>query len=283
MKRIGTILCLALCIIIGGGVSAFGASALEIDKTSPADGSTGMSVDNMGVKVFFKQDVYDKKNSENNAKLCKLIDDKGKVIPSKVVFSERNKEVMLVLADLSKGKVKIKGKTKYSLKIDKGFVAADGSVMDKSEKVTFETLDPQASMTVSMVMMGLMVVGIIFFTSREAKKTAKEAANGKKKDDKVNPYKVAKETGKSVEAIVEKENKRKEKIAAAKAKKERHARENKVEIASDNIRVSQKRPISEGGGTYKHKKAKKNAPQKSKSTNPKNQRGKQKNKGKNKK
>lgn len=281
MKRIGAILCLAAMIVVGTAGIARGAD-FAIEKTSPEDGSTGMSVDNMGVKVFFSQDVYNKDNEAANGKLCTLTDNKGKVVPSKVVFSERNKDVMLVLAHTGgKGDAKIKGKTKYTLTVQKGIKAADGTVMKEDKKVTFETLDPKNTMTISMVMMALMVVGMVFFTSREAKKQAQADAKGPKRDDKVNPYKVARETGKSVEEIVEKDQKRKEKKAAAAAKRARQKAENKVEIAPENMRVKRPRPISEAGSTYRHVKPKKKPAQpRSKRTNPKSQTGKQRNKKK---
>lgn len=285
MKRIGVILCLAILIVMGTAGVVRGAS-FTIEKTSPEDGSTGMSVDNMGVKVFFSKDIYNKDNEAANIKLCTLKDDKGKVIPSKVVFSEKNKDVMLVLADTgSKQENKAKGKTKYTLIIEKGLKAADGSVMAEGKKVTFETLDPKSSMTVSMVMMGLMLVGMIFFTSREAKKQAQ--GDTPKKEEKVNPYKVARETGKSVEEVVEKDRKRKEKQAAAAAKKTRRKGEDEddeEEVASDNMRVSRPRPISEAGSTYRHVRPKKKQAQpRAKSTNPKKQTGRQRNKGRKKK
>jgi hypothetical protein len=104
-------------------------------------------------------------------------------------------------------------------------------------------------MTVSMVMMGVMVVGMVYFTSRTAKKEAEKAKV--EKEEAVNPYKLAKETGKSVEEIVALEQKKKEKKAQKDAKKQRQKEENKVEISKDNKRVSKRRPISEGGSEYK--------------------------------
>lgn len=277
MKRIGAILCLALMIVMGTAGIAWGAD-FSIEKTSPEDGSTGMAVDNMGVKVFFNKDVYDKDNEEANAKLCTLTDPKGKVVPSKVVFSEKSKNEMLVLAHTGKdGQTIIKGKTKYTLTIKEGMKAADGTIMEKGAKVTFETLDPKSTMTVSMVMMGLMVVGMVFFTSREAKKQAQGGAKTPKKDDKVNPYKVSKETGKSVEEIVEKDQKRKEKKAAAAAKKAKGKQNGKEETSSDNYRVKGPRPISAAGAKYRHVRPKKTQTG-AKSTNPKKQTGKQRNK-----
>ena len=62
-----------------------------------------------------------------------------------------------------------------------------------------------------MISLGMMVVmfgGMIVVTSKAAKKNIEEE---RKKQDKVNPYKEAKKTGKSVEEIVEKDQKRKAK------------------------------------------------------------------------
>jgi hypothetical protein len=51
------------------------------------------------------------------------------------------------------------------------------------------------------------------------------------------------------------EQKKKEKQTQKEAKKQRHVAENKVEIISNNMRVSKARPISAGGGKYKTGKA----------------------------
>ncbi|MEA4922334.1 MAG: hypothetical protein VB031_03085 [Eubacteriaceae bacterium] len=279
MKRIGALLALALILIMSCGSLAF-ASDFGIEKTAPKDGATGQAIDNMGVKVYFTEAVYSKKYQKANAKKCHLLDNKGKKIPSRVAFSSDEKNVMLVLADTSKDakkKASIKSETKYTFVMDGGFTSADGDTMDKYT-MSFKTLNQKTSMRVSMAMMGVMVVGMIFFTSREAKKQAKEAAN--KKEAPVNPYKESKRTGKSVEEIVAKDQKKKEKVAAAQAKKARHKRENKEEISSDNMRVPAPRPISAAGSTYKYPVAKSSAQNRSKNTNPKNQSGKQKNKNK---
>ena len=248
MKRAGVLISLSLLIIMFS--TAFASAApFGVEETSPKNGETGMSVDNMGVKVYFNEDIYSKDNQKANAKRCKLTDPKGKKVPVRTVFNPKEKNIMMVLADTEKG-AKIKGSTKYKLTIDSGFVSTKGNIMEKPVTVSFKTLNPQSSMTVSMVMMGVMVVGMIFFTSREAKKQAQKDV--RKKEEAVNPYKEAKRTGKSVEEVVAAEQKKKEKQAAKdEAKKKRHKEENKVEIASDNIRVSKPMPISLGGSTYK--------------------------------
>jgi len=247
MKRIGAIISLVVLLVLLSTSFAF-AATFAVTETSPSDGQTGMAIDNMGVKVEFNQPVYSKKYQSSNTALCKLMDAKGKAIPVRVVFNPKEPRVMLVLADTTK-KVTITGNTKYSMTVAPEFTAADGSQLGKELKVHFTTLNPSTSMTASMVMMGAMVVGMVFFTSRTAKKEAEKARE--KKDEPVNPYKVAKETGKSVAEIVAMEQKKKEKKNQKDAKKKRHAAENKVEIASKNMRVSKPRPVSEGGSQYK--------------------------------
>ncbi len=282
MKRIGAIISLVLLLVLLTTTFAF-AATFEVTKTSPTDGQTGMAIDNMGVKVEFTQSVYSKEYQATNAKLCKLVDAKGKNVPVRVVFNPKETNILLVLADTAKKGVTIKGSTKYTLTIDPAFVSADGTALGKELKVQFETLNPSSSMTASMVMMGVMVVGMIFFTTKTAKKEAEKAKE--KKDEPVNPYKVAKETGKSVQEIVALEQKKKEKRVQKEAKKKRHVAENKVEIASNNMRVSKPRPISEGGAQYKTGKAaiaaKKAAAEKAKQERKKQQtakKGKKKNK-----
>lgn len=251
MKRIGAILSLALLLVVFSTSFAF-AAPFSIQATSPKNGETGMAIDNMGVKVEFTQSVYSDKYEADNTKLCKLVDAKGKTVPIRVVFNPKDTNIVLILADTANGAL-IKGSTKYKLTIGAGFSAADGTLLGKEQVVAFETLNPATSMTSSMVMMGVMVVGMVYFTSRTAKKEAEKTKV--KKDDVINPYKVAKETGKSVEEIVAMEQKKKEKKTQKEAKKQRQAAENKVEISSNNMRVSKPRPISVGGGQYKTGKA----------------------------
>jgi len=283
MKRIGAILALSLVIILACAPLALAANfGVDEGASSPKNGATGQSIDNMGFKVYFTDEVYSTKNQKSNAQKCQILDNKGNEIPIRVAFSKSEKNMVLVLADINKKNkdnktTTIRSLTKYTLVIDKGFKSTAGQEMDEY-RTSFETLNSKSSMRASMGMMGVMVVGMIFFTSKEAKRKAKE--ENQSKAPTVNPYKVAKKTGKSVEDIVAKDQKKKEKSASALARKERHKRENKVEISSNNMRVSAPRPISEAGSTYKRPKV---DTQGKKNTNPKNQSGKQKNKNNKKK
>lgn len=248
MKRIGARILLAMLLVMMTTTSFAFAATFAVEETSPKDGDTGMAIDNMGAKIRFTQPVYSEDNEAANAKLCKLVDADGKTVPIRVVFNPKEPTVMLVLADTANG-AKIAGSTEYTLTVGADFTAANGATLGEPLELTFKTLNPSTSMTVSMVMMGVMVVGMVYFTSRTAKKEAEKAKV--EKEETVNPYKLAKETGKSVEEIVALEQKKKEKKAQKDAKKQRQKEENKVEIANDNKRVSKRRPISEGGSEYK--------------------------------
>lgn len=260
-KRIAAILALAMTLVFAMAVTAFGAeTALTIESTTPKDGDTGMAIENMGVKVFFSEPVYDKDNAPGNIGKCSMKDENGKKVPTQVIFSEDDPNVMLVLADPNNANTNIEGKTEYTLTIEEGFTAASGNELAKTETVSFTTLNPRNSMIVSMGMMVVMIGGMLFFGMRDTKKKAEEEKNGKKKAsyESVNPYKEAKRTGKSVEEIVAEDQKKKEKFEAKEAKEEakeaakraRHEKE-EDEGANSNLRVPRPRPISEAGSTYK--------------------------------
>ena len=283
MKRASALIVLSLLLTMLLAVPVMAASSLKVEQTSPRDKATGQSVDNMGVKVYFNKDVYSKSKTvrKANADRCQLYDNKGRKISTKVAFSSDEKRVMLVVANTTgKHKAKIKSQTKYTLRIKSGFASADGSTMS-AYSMSFTTLNQRSSMYISFGMMGVMVVGMVFFTMREQKRQAKREREAREGYVPINPYKEAKRTGKSVEEIVAREQERKERIEEqlAKQRKKEQARAEKEaekEAEKDYMRVSRPRPISEAGSTYKYVKPVK----KSKSTNPKNQSGKQRNKKK---
>ena len=283
MKRIGAILCLSVMLVfMSASVCFAGQGDLAIKDQYPKDGATGTAVENASIKIWFNQDVRPKSKDirKANKKAVKLVDEKGKDVPIYVAYSPDEDGLMMVL---SSADAKIQGDTEYTLTIDPEFQATNGDTLAKGDKVSFKTLDQSKNMTVNMVMMGVMMVGMIFFSSRSMKKQMEKEKAAKGKHDTVNPYKEAKRTGKSVEEIVEKDQKTKEKEAAAAAKRAaKRAKEEKelLEKEANKKRVAGPRPISAGGGKYKApKKAKpKKSQQPNKgTTRPKNQTGKQKN------
>lgn len=284
MKRVATVLCLALVMMLMSATACFGADGvLEIDEQYPENGATGMAVENASIKIWFDQDVMPKNDKvrKANEKAIKLVDEDGKKVPIRVVYSPDEEGVMMVLSDTD---AKVKGDTEYTLTITDDFQATSGDKLKGGDEVTFKTLNQQRSMTVNMVLMVVMMVGMVFFSMKSTQHQQQKEKQEKGKHDTVNPYKEAKRTGKSVEEIVAKDKKVKEKEAAAAAKREAE-RAKKLEeerkAALDLYKVAGPKPISAAGGKYK-KPVKKEAPKTSNkgTTKPKNQTGKQKNKKK---
>lgn len=285
MKRIGAIVCLCIMLFAMSASACFAKQdGLIIEKQYPEDGATGTSVENVSIKVWFNQDVRPKDQNARkaNKKHIKLVDEKGKSLPIYVAYSPDEEGLMMVLTS---DDTTVKSDSKYTLTIDPGFKATSGQTLASQDKVSFTTLNQSRAMTINMLMMVVMVVGMIFFSSRSMKRQMEKEKAEKGKHDTVNPYKEAKRTGKSVEEIVEKDKKIKEKEAAAAAKraakyqKEREEEEKERKAADPNRkRVTGPRPISAGGGKYKAPKKQSQAAASNKgTTRPKNQTGKQKN------
>ena len=290
MKRIGAIICLTAFIMTMTMGFAFAAdSGLKVESVYPENEAKNMAMDNMGFKVYFNENVYSKENKEANQKLCRIVDNKGKEIPTIVLFSPKEKKLMMVLADTNSKKLRVKGKTKYTVQVDEGFVAANGDTLSKQFTSSFETLNPKSSMWISMGMMGVMVVVMVFATKKgltdeNKRREEREKERAREEKRKVNPYKVAKETGKSVEEVVAKDEKRKAKIAAKNEK--RQAKEAEVLFEDDDItkhHVKKKQAISELGMTYSKPKPKQEAKPKQGGQNQKKKGSKQSQKKKKKK
>lgn len=296
MKRIGALVCLMIMVVSVLAPASFAANDDNSQKTGfaivesiPHDKDTGVSVENLSVKITFNQDVMpaNDKVRKSNAKQFKLTDENGKEIPIKVYYSDQETGLLMVVSDVRNKDARrndtgIDGDMNYTLTIGKNLQAADGSRLGTVETIKFKTLDQQKSTRVYMILMAVMMVGMIVFTTRAAKKATEKEDQDAGKTKTVNPYKEAKRTGKSVEEIVAKDKQRKAKEAEAYAKKKAKeaeimaALEEEVEEISSNKRVSAPKPISVTGSDYKVKVVKSH-PEKKASTNPKNQSGKKKN------
>lgn len=296
MKRIGALVCLMIMVVSVLAPASFAANddnsqktGFAIEDSIPHNKDTGVSVENLSVKIYFNQDVMpaNDKIKKSNAKQFKLTDENGKKIPIKVYYSDKETGLLMVVSDVRNREARsnntgIDGNMNYTLTIDKNLQAADGSKLGTVETIKFKTLDQQKSTRVYMILMAVMMVGMIVFTTRAAKKANEKEDQDAGKTKTVNPYKEAKRTGKSVEEIVAKDKQRKAKEAEAYAKKKAKeaeimaALEEEAEEISSNKRVSAPKPISATGSDYKVKVAK-SQPEKKASTNPKNQSGKKKN------
>ena len=263
MRRPGIIAAIAILIVLTQVTVCF-ASALTVVKSVPEDGATGRYPTNFAVKVYFNKDIINPAFKEANDSRFALWDEDGTRLPINVVYVPKEEGLALVIVE---GTLQVD--TEYTLFVSGGFVAADGSMLEQSKFITFRTRNPANDMTVSMVMMGIMFVCIIIASTIQARRKAKREAQMGRKDQKVNPYKVSKETGKSVKDIVAKTEKEKRKKAEEEAKLKERRKKAEEEWRDDDddddyddyddddyeeyetYRVKGPRPISAGGSTYK--------------------------------
>ena len=315
MKRTGALICVIMMAVAMLAPAAFAAenagkddsaaaakTDLVMTSSSPEDGAEGVAVDNLSVKIYFNKDVKPKNDKirQANAKQFKLVDaDEGKKIPVKVYYSDDEEGLILVAADVYSGKNKttIQGDEKYTLSVGRNFQAVDGSTLGQKVTISMKTLNQGRSTAIYMVLMFLMMGGMVYFTVRGTKKNEKKEKEERELKEGVNPYKEAKKSGKSVEEVVAKQNKKKAKKEEAVRKQKEAEAAIEAEIIEkirkeSNKRVSSPRPISAAGSKIKIKvvtdegkqvEAKEaKQPQKTNkgTTRPKNQSGKSKNKKK---
>ncbi len=265
MKRIGAILTIALTMIVMVSGLAFAdqaAKSFGVDSTYPKDGTKGTSIDNFGVKVYFTDAVGGDAAIANNKNCVVIKDSEGKKLPITLYYSSREKNLMMALVE-PEDKAKVQQNTEYTVTISGDFQNAKGEALGKDYQLSFSTLNQKRSTTVNMVMMAVMFGGIMIFSAKSfSGDQKKDEENKKTGNDKVNPYKEAKKTGKSVEEVVAKDRKEKAKKAASEARrihrdqllkdKIKQQEEEEAELAerTGKHRVHSPRPISAGGSTY---------------------------------
>ncbi len=249
MKRIGAILMTVALIMMLSVSFCFADSGLTIENTYPADGSTGASIENLGVKIHFSENMTEKVVGKANSGCFQLYDENGRKLPTRVLYNDKKDGEVLVLLENKNNTVKVTGNTEYTLKISRNTVDDKGNALGKDQVVTFKTLNQNVNTMISMGMMVVMFGGIMVLSARSAKKAAEEEF---KKQEKVNPYKESKKTGKSVEEIVEKDQKKKAKEAEKAAKKAAKEADNYDDYEDDinKYRVSRRRSAGKAGSKY---------------------------------
>ena len=290
MKKIGVILSLSIIMVLMSFSLCF-ASGLQLEKSYPQDGSNEARPENFLVKLYFNEDVSAKAVQADNENAFKFTDAKGKQLPLKILYDSKKPKEIWVLVNKT-----LTQDSSYKLYISGDLKVSNGDTLGQDKVIKVSTRNTSTDSNVNMGMMGVMMVGMFFFTSITTKRQLKKKEEeGKTVDDiKVNPYKVSKETGKSVEDIVAETEKEKEKAKQKAEKKNKGKGENSSKTVNagdddsskDNKRVTGAKPISVTGSTFvtgrkaKAEKEKEMAAAKvaAGTTRPKNATGKSKNK-----
>ncbi|MBR2546750.1 MAG: Ig-like domain-containing protein [Eubacterium sp.] len=251
MKKIGTTIAAIMVLMIMTTATCFAAD-FRIETTTPEDGAKGTTKENLCVKIIFSQEVGNDESVEANKDAFRIIDEKGKEFPSLIYYNKENPKYVLILADTTKipetGKGAIQDATEYTCIIDGDFRDNAGDTLGDEQRISFTTMNQGQGMMVYMVLMVGMMVAMMGLTFYQTKKEAEEEAKQKIKEAGYNPYKEAKETGKTVEQVIaehEKKKKKQEKKAVAGAVEKDQKRD------GDLYKVKKPQPISAAGATYK--------------------------------
>lgn len=221
MKRSTLIALLAAVMVMAGSVFSVAADGLTLVSSYPEDGQTNTSMENLGVKLTFSNPINSDEAKKIDESKFSIVDEEGEKVPVKVLFSDKNDGLVLVVADVDEGFI-AKNNCEYTLTIDAGLVDNDGNELANAQTVSFRTYNQRVNNMVNMAMMFIMFGGIMFLTMRQNKQKEEEAQDKKEEPKEAfNPYREAKRTGKSVEEVKAEQAKKEEKEAKRKARKKK--------------------------------------------------------------
>lgn len=248
-KRISTIIAALMVLMILGAEACF-AAGFGIESTTPENGAKNTTKENLCVKVIFTEEVGNDESAAANKDKFRIVDENGKEFPALIYYNKEDPKYALILADTTKipesGKEAIQDATEYTCIIDADFRDNNGDTLGTEQKISFTTMNQGQGMIIYMVLMVGMMVAMMGMTFWQTKKEAEEEARQKINEAGFNPYKEAKETGKTVEQVIA-EHEKKDK----KNKKPEIEEKQEETLESDHYRVKRPRPISEAGSTYK--------------------------------
>ena len=260
MKKTGIIVCVLVMVMITliGAISFVGADeeGLVLVETYPKDGQKNAAVENLGIKLTFNNPVNLETNQAANNKCFKISGPDGD-LPIKVYYNPDIPEQILVLRDTTEAQTAaIRSSEEYKVSISGTLVDNNGNTLGEDVTITFRTVDLKRNNIVYFVLMGLMMFGMVFFSSRKAKAEAAAQNAGEAPVEAFNPYKEARRTGKSLKEVIAEHDREVAKQQARDAKK--YAKmtsyedyeDDEEEEVSGNYRVKGPRPISAAGSTY---------------------------------
>ena len=221
MKRSTLIALLAAVMVMAGSVFSFAADGLTLVESYPEDGQKNTSMENLGVKLTFSNPINSDEAKKIDESKFSIVDEEGEKVPVKVLFSDKNDGLVLVVADGGEDFI-AKNNCEYTLTIDAGLVDNEGNELAQAQTISFRTYNQRVNNMVNMAMMFIMFGGIMFLTMRQNKQKEEEAQDKKEEPKEAfNPYREAKRTGKSVEEVKAEQAKKEEKEAKRKARKKK--------------------------------------------------------------
>jgi hypothetical protein len=215
MKRIGIILSLSVIIVLAAATSCF-ASGLSLVSTNPVDGDNTLQYTNVAVKMVFSENMTSAEAQAANEHRFKITNKDGDSIAYKTLYNAKKypNQIWLQITET------LTTNTQYTLKISGDVVSSAGDTLGEGETIKFATRNTKQDNNVYMILMLVMVAGMVGFTTWETRRKVKQEMEEKGEEPKVNPYKEAKKTGKSVEQIVAKTEKEKERAEKHRIKAE---------------------------------------------------------------
>ncbi|HZK02047.1 MAG TPA: Ig-like domain-containing protein [Anaerovoracaceae bacterium] len=246
MKRLGRVVCLSIMIVLMS-VNVSLASGLTLVDSFPEEGKSNLNPQNIAIKLVFSDKISDPDSIAANAKKFSITDDKGKAIAFEPLYNEDKypNEVWLQIEQT------LEQNSSYHVKILEGLKSDAGNSLEEPVTLNFATRNTEADSKGYMMLMMIMIGGMVIFTVVDSRRKEKKDTTQKSGTEKVNPYKEARRTGKSVEEVVAKTKKEKAQAERRKAKVAKRRAANGEEERTPSRpgvkRVMRARTISEKG------------------------------------
>lgn len=232
MKRMGRILSLAVVVVLLAANISF-AGSLVLEDTFPKEGKANLNPQNVAVKLIFSEKISDPATALANKNSFAIVDEEGNAIDFEPLYNETKypNEVWLQINTV------LEQNTGYKVTVLEGMVSDSGNTLDENFVLNFATRNTDKDSKGYMVLMFVMVAGMMVFTVLDTKRKMKKETAQKPTDNKVNPYKESKRTGKAVEDIVAKTEKQKQQ-----AEKKRRRLETKEAVEEEVAEERDTRP-----------------------------------------
>ncbi len=248
MKRTGLIASLIILIVILSSVFSF-AGSLELVSSYPEEGSHYSVVQNVVVKLEFNEKVAAESVQEANSKCFVMKSEDGTVIPTQALYDEEKwpNEIWLMVNE------NLESDKGYTVTISDELQSASGNTLEGDLDISFRSRNLKADSRINTILMVVMIVVMVGMTMVDTQRQVKKEMEKKGVVDKVDVYKEAKRTGKSVSEVVAQTEKKKQQVAkkyeANKAKYEAAKKAAEEKAKAEEVRegvkqVKARRPIS---------------------------------------